>query len=146
MLRGLARWLRAAGYDASWTYGIDDAALLAHARVERRMVLTADGGIVRSRAVRAHGPPVLYVPNALPPVEQARGVLRSLRLPVEAARCLACGGELVPVPKSSVRDEAPPRSYDAYEHFYRCARCSRLLWHGTHWERIARTLDDLRQR
>lgn len=24
MLGGLARWLRAAGYDATWTYGIED--------------------------------------------------------------------------------------------------------------------------
>ena len=144
MLRGLARWLRAAGYDASWTYGIDDAALLYHAYCESRTVLTADGGILRSRAVRAAGTRVLYVPNALPPVAQARLVLAALHLPLRATRCLACGGELVEVPKGTVQDEAPPRSYEAYARFYRCDRCRRLLWRGTHWQRIARTLDELR--
>ena len=49
---------------------------------------------------------------------------------------MTCGGALVPVPKESVVDEAPPRTYSWLETFYRCARCGKLFWEGTHWQAI----------
>lgn len=48
-LRRLARWLRAAGYDAAWERAIDDRALLARCRDEDRVLLTLD------RAARFRG-------------------------------------------------------------------------------------------
>jgi uncharacterized protein len=45
MLGGLARWLRAAGYDASWHPGIDDRDVIRLSRDERRMLLSSDTGI-----------------------------------------------------------------------------------------------------
>ncbi|MEW6747624.1 MAG: Mut7-C RNAse domain-containing protein [Planctomycetota bacterium] len=39
MLKGLARWLRAFGYDATWRYGIEDGELVAHSLEERRVLL-----------------------------------------------------------------------------------------------------------
>ncbi|MCJ7544818.1 MAG: Mut7-C RNAse domain-containing protein, partial [Phycisphaerae bacterium] len=42
MLGGLARWLRAAGYDAEFTYGIDDRQLLHRATESGRMILSSD--------------------------------------------------------------------------------------------------------
>lgn len=136
MMRGLARWLRACGYDATWTYGIDDDVLLQQAEAERRIVLTADGGILRSPRARDDHPAVHYVPNELPPRHQALLVLRHYALALRQPRCMACGGERRQVPKHSVAMEAPPRSFQAFDRFYRCQRCGRLLWAGTHWDRI----------
>ena len=45
MLGGLARWLRAAGYDASWHDGIDDGDLVRLAQAEGRTVLSSDDDI-----------------------------------------------------------------------------------------------------
>ncbi len=143
MMKGLARWLRACGYDATWTYGIDDDALLEHGRAEGRVVLTGDSGIMQRRCVKDGDPVTLYVPNPLPPMEQVAHVLRELRLPVRAARCMACGGEPVGVSRESVRDEAPPRTFARGQPFQRCARCGKLLWRGTHWEQIEERLRSL---
>src|SRR5690606_41703630 len=45
MLKGVGRWLRAAGYDAAIVdNGAGDDALLARARAERRLLLTCDRG------------------------------------------------------------------------------------------------------
>jgi len=52
MLGGLARWLRAAGYDASWTEGIDDWDLVRLARREGRVLLSSDTGIFKIGVVR----------------------------------------------------------------------------------------------
>jgi len=136
MMKGLARWLRACGYDATWTYGIDDVELLRQAVREQRIVLTADSGILARRAVREGRPRALYLPNDLPPREQVRRTLREFALPLLPARCMACGGTMEPVDKESVRGEAPPRTFARVDHFQRCTRCGRLLWKGTHWDRI----------
>ena len=61
--------------------------------------------------------------------------------PLAEPRCMACGDRLSEVPKESVKGEAPPRSYQRCERFWRCAGCGKLFWRGTHWARIERELD-----
>lgn len=136
MMKGLARCLRACGHDASWTYGIDDRELLEQAVAEDRVVLTADSGILKRRAVTSGRPRALFVPNELEPTRQARRVLDAFDLIIGRPRCLACGGPTLAIDKDSVRDEAPPRTYASVDSFERCQRCARLLWRGTHWQRI----------
>jgi len=140
MLCGLARWLRAWGYDASWTYGVEDAELLEQARREERIVLTADSGILRRRRVRARDPRAVAIRNGAAPLAQLRGLVETLGLPRGSPRCMACGGFLARVEKSSVADEAPPRTFAWLEEFFRCRRCGRLFWKGTHYRRIQERL------
>ncbi len=47
MLGGLARWLRAAGYDAYWKYGQQDQWLIQRAQSQQAILLTSDGGIMQ---------------------------------------------------------------------------------------------------
>jgi uncharacterized protein with PIN domain len=51
MLGGLARWLRAAGYDASWDDGIDDGELIRLARAEGRTALSSDLFVPRGQPI-----------------------------------------------------------------------------------------------
>jgi len=53
---------------------------------------------------------------------------------------MACGGELVELPKEMVGDRVPPRSFAWQERFWECGRCRQVFWHGTHWQRIAEAL------
>jgi uncharacterized protein with PIN domain len=140
MLGGLARWLRAAGYDASFEHGIDDGDLVRRAEHEGRVVLSSDGGIFLRNVVKHGRVAALFVPRATPPEEQLAVVLARFALPLRDARCMACSGELCEVAKHEVAGEAPPRSFAAFERFWRCASCAKLFWHGTHWRRITHTL------
>jgi hypothetical protein len=140
MLGGLARWLRAAGYDASWHDGIGDTELVRLAREEGRTLLTADNGIFLHAAVRDGKVPALLVPLRLSPEEQLAHVLAELKLPLAEPRCMACGGKLVDVPREQVRDRVPARTYAWLEQFWQCVRCGRVFWHGSHWQRIEQTL------
>src|SRR5687767_4520081 len=63
MLGGLARWLRAAGYDASWHPGIPDRDLVHLARSESRFLLSADNDIFAFGLVRDGEIPALQVPR-----------------------------------------------------------------------------------
>ncbi len=143
MLGGLARWLRAAGYDAAWEEGIDDTDLVRRCLAEGRVLLTADTGIMEHGAVRSGRVRALLVPHGAGKLDQLRFVLETLDLARREPRCMACGGRLVEVPKESARPEAPPRTFAWCDRFFRCERCAKLFWRGTHWRRIEDRLASL---
>jgi uncharacterized protein with PIN domain len=140
MLGGLARWLRGAGYDASWRADIADWDLVRQALAERRMLLTCDTGIFRIGIVRDGEVPALLVPHDGNTEDQLAWVLRQRNLTVREPRCMACGGELTGVAKEIVRGRVPARTFAWLDRFYECRRCGKLFWEGTHWQRIAARL------
>ncbi|MBK9261650.1 MAG: Mut7-C RNAse domain-containing protein [Polyangiaceae bacterium] len=144
MLGGLARWLRAAGYDAEFEYGIADPELIARARRTGQLILSSDSGIFERNVIRTGAVPALYVPRDLKLQEQLAFVLETLHLPVREPRCMTCGGALLSIAKDEVRAEAPPRTFETTMQFWRCSSCGKLLWKGTHWARIGQTLDAAR--
>jgi uncharacterized protein with PIN domain len=147
MLGGLARWLRAAGYDASWQAGIADWHLIRQAREQGRVLLTCDTGIFRIGIVRDGDVPAILLPHSLATKqEQLAYVLERLHLEPLSPRCMACGGALAPVAKEAVRDRAPPRTFAQVDQFYECTRCGQLFWEGTHWQQIAAVLEAIRSR
>ena len=81
MLGGLSKWLRAAGYDAEFEHGIDDAELVARGRRTRRVVLSSDGGIFERRVVRQGLLSSLFIPMGLLVPAQLAFVVRELALP-----------------------------------------------------------------
>jgi uncharacterized protein with PIN domain len=135
-LGGLARWLRAAGYQALWQAGIDDGVLLREARQLGATVLTTDGMLMERRLLRDHLVPGFWLPPTLLMPEQLALVFREFGLTLREPRCMACGGELIPTDKASLRDRIPPRTYRWLDEFFLCAGCGQLFWHGTHWEKI----------
>jgi uncharacterized protein with PIN domain len=136
MLGGLARWLRAAGYDAAFDAHIDDGDLVRRGAASGAIVLSSDGGVFERTVVRTAAVRALYVPRGLGKLAQLRFVLQALDLPVCEPRCMTCGGALLEVDKQTVRGEAPPRTFAHVARFWRCTRCGKLLWKGTHWTRI----------
>lgn len=142
-LGGLARWLRAAGYEADWQPDIEDGALLAEARRLGALVVTTDSMLMERRLVRQRVILALWVPPALGIHQQLSSVLDELALPLQPPRCMMCGGPLELVDKETVRDRIPPKTWRWLDEFFLCARCGRLFWHGTHWERIRARLQNL---
>lgn len=143
MLGGLARWLRAAGYDAEFEYGIDDGELVRQAIESARILLSSDGPLFERNVIRDGRVRALFIPRQLQKLQQLQFVLKELRLPLREPRCMACGGELAGVPKHAVTDEAQPLAYRHCDQFWRCRRCEKLFWHGTHWHKIVRRLQTL---
>ena len=133
-LGGLARWLRAAGYEAG-----DAMTPLAAPADARLVLLTTDSEVLIHLVGRGQGL-VLWVPSALTMREQLALVLRDLGLRPRVARCMACGGALVHARKEDVHSRIPPRTALWKDDYFVCAACDRLFWQGTHWERIANAL------
>ncbi len=142
-LGGLARWLRAAGYEAFWEEGISDDRLLAEARRTGTTILTTDSMLMERRLLRDRILPALWVPPTLGMLEQLKLVFHEYGLTVRQHRCMSCGGELQRVDKEEMRERIPPRTYRWLNEFFMCSRCGKLFWHGSHWERIANALGAL---
>ena len=135
-LGGLARWLRAAGYEAHWQANIPDDELLRKARELGATILTTDSMLMERRLVRDGIIPAFWLPPTLSLADQLALVAREFGLSPRPARCMACGGELVRSDKEALRERIPPRTYLWLDEYFVCSVCNRLFWHGTHWQKI----------
>jgi uncharacterized protein len=138
-LLGLLRWLRAAGYEARESG--TEAGLAAAVADPGLVLLTTDAGLLDRRVVRDEKALVLWLPSTLGLSGQLAMVLRDLGLRPRDARCMACGGALVPARKDDVRPRIPPRTALWKDEYFLCADCDRLFWQGTHWSRISTALE-----
>jgi hypothetical protein len=140
---GLARWLRAIGYDARFWPGIADPDLIRIALGTTAILLTTDGRLMAHGAIAQGAIAALLVPVTLDKHGQAAFVAAKLDLPIRAPRCMTCGGQLARIDKQSVRDRIPPRTFPWLDDYFVCCRCGRLFWEGTHWQRIRSRLKRL---
>lgn len=140
MLRGLARWLRAAGHDARTVReGIGDTELLRCARGERRRLITCDHKLLGFRD--AADVVVLLSSNRIEPA--AREL--SARLPLDwlyapFSRCMECNCRLETAGPAD-RERLPAKVSRRGLPVLKCAECGRLYWQGSHAERIRRRLE-----
>ncbi len=139
-LAGLARWLRAAGYEASLAPDVPGHRLPDEALRRGLVLLTSEAEAVDRRIAADGSLVVVWLPSALTMAEQLKMAALDLGLTLREPRCMACGGALVPTPKEEVRPRIPPRTALWKDDYFVCAECNRLFWRGTHWERIERTL------
>jgi uncharacterized protein with PIN domain len=135
-LGALARLLRMLGFDCDYGSGADDAELALRAAREGRVLLTRDRGLLKRRLVTRG-----YCVRSLRPEEQAVEVLRRFDLAAAAlplSRCLRCNAPLerLAAPPGTV----PPAVRSSGARFFRCPRCLRTYWRGTHWRDMKRTV------
>src|SRR5215211_2929343 len=109
MLGGLAKCLRAAGYDTYYARegtGLSDRSLTRKALEERRVLLTSDSGFLERKPVRNGSVGFLKVPH-LPLEEQLRLVVEHFALVRRQCRCMECNSELKVVPPGAVAGRIP---------------------------------------
>lgn len=138
MLGGLAKWLRAAGYDTYYARegtDISDGSLVRRAFQEGRILLTSDRGFLERKPVRDEEVSLLVVPH-LPLEDQLRLVAERFDLARLPSRCMECNGELESARSSAVAGLVPPGVIQVHQRFFRCGGCGRVFWHGSHWKRI----------
>jgi uncharacterized protein with PIN domain len=140
-LGALARWLRAAGYEAAWAADTAGDSLVERARAEGCVLVTIDHRVLERRGVRDGAVRAVWLPAHLTRFEKLAMLLRELGLEPREARCMACGSRLDAVAKRDVLERIPPRTARWKDAYFVCAGCGRLYWQGTHWDRIASRLE-----
>lgn len=138
MCGGLARWLRALGYDTFYREGIDDRELVDLAREQDRVLISSDGKMFERRLIVCGEVRAVLLPRSLKLLDQVRYIVRTLHLPVLHPRCTKCNGQLLRVTREDVSADVPARSLIWAREFFRCDGCGQVFWDGTHWRRIER--------
>jgi len=137
----LARYLRLLGFDTRYRNDYDDAAIVGLARVESRIVLTRDKGLLKHGAV-THG----YWVRASAPRAQLAEIVRVFDLGGAVrpfTRCIRCNGELQRVPKEAIAERLPPHVRAYFDEFAQCRECAAIYWPGSHYDRMRKLVDEL---
>jgi uncharacterized protein with PIN domain len=134
MLAGLARWLRAAGYDTVLAQGGQrDRELLDTAAAEDRILLTTDRALASARpAVRTVLLPAKGVDA------QARAVTAALALDWSLAPFTRCviDNTLLETAGPEALARMPGETPDLPGPFRQCPSCGRVYWPGSHVRRM----------
>ena len=142
----LARWLRMIGYDTLFFNDIEDGRLVDMAMKEGRVVVTRDTQIAKRR-VAANGSLRVILSREDDPKLQLMQVMKELNLDcreTQFTRCLECNRRLVPRGKDEVKDLVPPYVFCTQTQYRQCPSCSRIYWQGTHWQRMKKSLEEIR--
>lgn len=135
----LARYLRMLGFDSAWRRNYSDVEIIDQARLEHRIILTRDIGILKQKRV-THG----YWLRNTRPGKQLAEVVEALDLQGQTrpfTRCMECNGLIRPLAPEDLAGRIDPEIRDRFESFWECAACSRVYWQGSHWWRMLRLVE-----
>lgn len=133
MLKGLARWLRAAGYDTEIANdGEPDRKLIERARSSGRLLLTRDNKLMEYR--NAADTVRLLHCTGIEDCAKALKLSTSINwLYHPFSRCLLCNTELVSI-KNDENVSVPGDVRDTP--LFQCKNCMRVYWSGGHVKRM----------
>jgi len=137
----LAGYLRMLGFDAMYANRASDPELVRISSEQRRILLTRDRGVLKHSAV-THG----YWLRETDSRRQAAEVVSRFdlaRLLRPLTRCMVCNEPLREASKAEVRGRVPPGTLEWCDEFRECAGCGRVYWHGSHWRRMWRWIEEL---
>lgn len=140
MLLHLGKWLRVAGYDTLTVQNsMPDRAILDIAIKQQRILITRDKHFT---SMQAPEPAVIFLKSNSP-----QDCIRELNLQLTIqwlykpfSRCLCCNTLLVECKDKALLKLAPAKVRLRETHFWYCARCHKVYWHGTHTKRMMEQL------
>jgi uncharacterized protein with PIN domain len=143
MLGKLTRWLRLAGQDVVYANEVglpsekQDDELLALSKLEGRMLLTSDVSLYKR--ARKSGVRVTLIRGgdvASQLSEVSKQIGKRIEITPESSRCPVCNGSLELVEKEKVKGTVPANVLKTRREFWRCTKCHKVYWLGTHWKTI----------
>ncbi len=141
MLGDIARWLRMLGQDTLYSSKFEDWRILKIAEKEGRIIVTRDRGLF-ARA-KKKGLKVVLVELGRVEEQIAEVALRTgmeLSFDPNKTRCPYCNTRLVKLSKAEALSLLPAKVVSAYDEFWRCPKCGRIYWQGSHWRTINEVL------
>ncbi len=142
MLGKLAKELRMVGYDTIYYRGGDIHQMIQLARHENRLILTRNTKLIpkrpEDRIIR------LTEDN---PLLQLKELIQNGHISLNAdnlfSRCLLCNVLIDEIPREDVEGRVPDFIFYQQKAFYRCPRCRRIYWQGSHQKNMQKKVEEL---
>ena len=121
---------------------IFDKELAKLAKRENRILLTRDKDLAGVKDLEA-----LYI-QSTDLDEQLIQVITRFDLEVTEAfsRCAQCNFTLIKVEKARVKNRIPEKVYERQKEFWKCQKCDKYYWQGTHFQGIKRKIEELERK
>ncbi len=134
----LARWLRILGFDTDYYDSGNIGALIIRALRDDRTIITRRKQIGSLKVIVVESDEVK---------EQMKELIGKINLKVDESlmftRCIICNELIKAVSKEEVKDEVPAYARETQQIFYRCQKCERIYWRGSHWENVRRYIEEI---
>lgn len=130
MLGSLARWLRIMGYDTVYDKSLDDPGIANLARAESRFILTRDRELAKEPGA------LMIEADDLDLQLKAIAEKYGLKFHDDLIRCSACNGDLADLDKAQAKESVPEGAFENNDKFWKCLKCGKVYWKGTHWHGI----------
>ncbi len=139
MLGNIAKKLRIMGFDTEFWLTANDDFLINKCMNEPKLLVTRDRGLYLK--ISKMGKKCLLLLGN----DEVRDLVFILEdcdikyvepVPNVNTRCTICNGILNKIDKTMVSNPIPEKVYKSISNIYRCSKCSKIYWEGTHVQNI----------
>lgn len=130
----LTRYLRILGVDVIYNNSLSDEEIANISVKTRRVILTRDIGLLKRKNIKFG----YYVRQSLPE-KQLKEVISNFNLFKQFSPfslCLKCGEKIKPIQKEKALETLKGYSFPFETDFYKCKKCNKIYWEGSHFERM----------
>ena len=148
MLGKLAKKLRLLGYDSLYSSNMDDDKIIQLAKNENRILLTKDVPLCH----KAKKQQILAVQiTSDDEIEQfleinEKASFGKCTVGGGSSRCPVCNGELQHIEKNDVFEKVPTGVFENMKDFWKCTKCEKIYWEGTHIKNLQQFTMKLNER
>ena len=138
----LAAKLRLLGFDCLYENNYRDNQIANISLKERRIILTRDRGLLKHKDV-THG---YWVRNTNPKKQTEEIIIKfDLYSKINPfSICTVCNGTIKPVNKENINPLIPPKVKLYFKEFYKCSKCEKIYWKGSHYIKMQREVESLK--
>lgn len=141
-LGSLAKFLRMSGFDTQYRNDLDDDEITYLAEKENRIVLTRDRGILmRNRVIHGH---LIRTTDQDEQIIETYNYYKLLPYLSPFTRCMRCNGKLHAVPKEEIVHRLELETVRLFNEFTICSDCRKIYWKGSHYVKMVRLLEKVR--
>jgi len=138
MLKRTAKWLRIFGINSAYFHGKGDNELIEQAMKEKRVIITRDEKLLPSLKKRKIKYVFVKDDNFEEQICQIKKELNLKFTFPDKTRCPSCNSSLELVGQDKVKDLVVPEVRKKHEKFWKCEKCKKAYWEGSHWKNITR--------
>ena len=146
MLGKIARKLRIFGFDTVYDSNLDDDNILNSLNYTGRIVLTSDNDLF-NRCKKNRIDSILTYKET--EIENLVTIFKTLNIkfinfPIVPYLCTSCNGKLDKISDNSlIKNKLSEQLLKSHEIFYRCIKCDKIYWAGSHLKRISRLINEI---
>ena len=141
MLGDIARWLRMLGHDTLYSSEFEDWRIIKIAEKDGRIIVTRDRGLfmrARKKGLKALLVELGRIEEQIAEIAIRTGI--ELSFDPNKTRCPYCNTRLVKLSKAEALSLLPSKIVSTYDDFWKCPKCGRIYWQGSHWRTINKVL------